>query len=94
VEERQVSIAELLRDQRASRAAQRDYLERAKDLRVEAAGHRAMGRIYLSRKCLQVALDLEHAAIAEITDPEWRPGQPTGEVDTRDSSAGSPRPMT
>lgn len=60
----------MLRDLQASRSAQRDYVERAKDLRAESAGHRAFGRHRLSRAKLQAALLLEHAAVAELVDCE------------------------
>ena len=64
------SPRQMLRDIRAARAAQRDYLDRARELRVEAAGHREFGRLRLSRECLQAALSLEHAAVAELVDRE------------------------
>lgn len=63
----------MLRDIRAARSSQRDYLDRAKDLRLEAAGHRAFGRVRLSRRCLQAALLLEQAAIAELVDRDPLP---------------------
>jgi len=68
-----VTVNAMLRDIRAARSSQRDYLDRAKDLRLEAAGHRAFGRVRLSRRCLQAALLLEQAAIAELVDRDPLP---------------------
>lgn len=61
---------EMIRDIRASRSAQRDYLHRATVLRVEARLHDQVGLTTRARRARAAAVCLEQAALAEFRDPE------------------------